>query len=832
MATDNKTSVLVDSLLPEFLDTEGPKFQAFVKAYYEWMETSGQMTDQSKKLLDNQDIDRAAEDFLKYFKREVLSDFPEEILADKKLVYKKIKDLYRSKGSEESYKLLFRILYDEEVDFYYPGQDLLRASDGRWIQETSIRLTKPFRGNPDLLAGEIKGRSSGATAKVERVQNIFVDNIETYEVFVTNIEGTFLDAEEVDNTANNISGTLISRSGTLQNVIITDGGSGHQRNDLVTITSASGTGGRGTITITTGGGINKIAVTNAGSGFVRTDPLIINNTTRSAVNATAAGLLSAPIEYTGRYNDVKGFLSWSNKLQDNRYYQEYSYVLRSSQVLNTYKEIVKDVVHPAGKRLFGDVLIDVNIDSTSTFGITQQFINHQEYNLEEAIFIPTVVSATIDQYESSGDDGAIVPRPELEIEQIETFFDIDIPEAGSGFQVEIELQAAQQSALLAADAIISAQIIRLIEDVTLNTRSANLALIQINEVWSPTEPSNSGYYANTGGLWIIEGGEYLTPETAGNTAIASQVSVGLHTFGLPDATPTLTVASVNSAISIYDDLPIYALEDKLQDGWGLSDYSSPRTNIGTYAANNIGNSVGDYEANFPGVPDDWTIGYAPLELSSITSTISMSTDATVNFEFNAFRPLRDFAINEFDINTEIGPFFTDKTFNEEVIISNIAGFGDFVHFQQATGTANTVFVNDLLLANSTAIQEYQEYTIEVAGTNRIIEGTGTRFDLEAEANSQVMIRYDNDPSTFIYNKIKTILDANTLILESNVAVNVTDGDIFFTPFKVYEVLINTGINSTDIPNDALIRITNTFSFDSANTTFDSANTTFDQIEIN
>ena len=33
MATDNKTSVLVDSLLPEFLDTEGPKFQAFVKAY-------------------------------------------------------------------------------------------------------------------------------------------------------------------------------------------------------------------------------------------------------------------------------------------------------------------------------------------------------------------------------------------------------------------------------------------------------------------------------------------------------------------------------------------------------------------------------------------------------------------------------------------------------------------------------------------------------------------------------------------------------------------------------------------------------------------------------
>ena len=99
MATDNKTSVLVENLLPDFLDTEGPKFQTFVKAYYEWMETTGQMTEQSKNILNNQDIDLAAEEFLTYFKREILSDFPEDILADKRLVYKKIKDLSNSTGN-------------------------------------------------------------------------------------------------------------------------------------------------------------------------------------------------------------------------------------------------------------------------------------------------------------------------------------------------------------------------------------------------------------------------------------------------------------------------------------------------------------------------------------------------------------------------------------------------------------------------------------------------------------------------------------------------------------------------------------------------------------
>ena len=264
MATDNKTSVLVENLLPDFLDTEGPRFQSFVKAYYEWMEQTGQMTDQSKNVLNNQDIDLAAAEFLKYFKREILSQFPEDILADKRLVYKKIKDLYRAKGSEESYKLLFRILYNEELDFYYPGQDILRASDGRWVKETSIRLTKPLIGNPDNLAGTITGRTSGATARVERVQLEFSDGIEFYEVFVNDVTGTFLDAELVDNTANTITGTIVSKSGALQRVIVTDGGSGHQQNDIVTITSSSGTGGRGRISITANGVITTIAVTNAG----------------------------------------------------------------------------------------------------------------------------------------------------------------------------------------------------------------------------------------------------------------------------------------------------------------------------------------------------------------------------------------------------------------------------------------------------------------------------------------------------------------------------------------------------------------------------------------
>lgn len=413
MATNNKTSVLVDSLLPDYLEAEGPKFQAFVKAYYEWMEQTGQVTDQSKNLLSNRDIDLAAEEFLNYFKREILPDFPQTVLADKRLLYKRIKDLYRAKGSEQAYKLLFRILYNEEVDFYYPGQDLLRASDGRWVKETSIRISNPITGDIDTLSGEITGKTSQATAKIERVTQIVENGVSIYELFVTNISGTFLDGEEIRDTAGDRTGTIVSKQGSLQKIIIINGGSGHVQNDTLSISSASGTGGRATVNVTSNGAIVTATVSNTGTGFLRSDPLTISNLSRVAANATGAALVTAPVNYEGRYQGVKGFLSWSNKLQDNRYYQEFSYVLRSGQVLDTYKEIVKSVVHPAGLKFFGDVLINIVLDNASPKIARENVILLSDKN-PSVLDIPFEVSGSESAYMDGEETAAVDNDPEIE----------------------------------------------------------------------------------------------------------------------------------------------------------------------------------------------------------------------------------------------------------------------------------------------------------------------------------------------------------------------------------------------------------------------------------
>lgn len=59
---------------------------------------------------------------------------------------------------------------------------------------------------------------------------------------------------------------------------------------------------------------------------------------------------------SGRWETRKSFSSDVTKLQDNDYYQEFSYVIRTGIALDKYSDIVKDILHVAGTRLFGEVV--------------------------------------------------------------------------------------------------------------------------------------------------------------------------------------------------------------------------------------------------------------------------------------------------------------------------------------------------------------------------------------------------------------------------------------------------------------------------------------------
>jgi hypothetical protein len=613
--TLKQISSQIESQFPGFIREEGPQFVSFLKAYFEYMEQEGNPVEVIRSLKDNQDIDRTVDSFIEYFRKEFMINIPKDVLADKRLLAKHIREFNRSRGSQESYRFLFRALFGQEIEFYYPGDDILRASDGRWVRETRLRVAAPFSKSPRSFDGQqIRGVVSGATAYVQDIIGTTALGMEVYDITIENPIGAFLDGERVYNVNDPTSyATINSQVGSIINVNIKDGGAYHNIGDKVRISGGGSTedaiavisevgnksgvkiklvntgsgytkettevivtGGNGknfaaaidswtaqpigglsintdiignlknaklnqtffvrsgantktvnakltgtvtvsntsntvtgsgtkfqtqlhvgdlvrvwgvantlrvhlinsntsfvaahtpfqnkvganayigmaganvssvlstalrfsssdlyavnaialinpgygydlslptirivdtfisTLNLTDGHGsvygnnaiviannapgtIKKLTIQTPGSNFGRYDEVSITNITQgnsiifdseSGAN-TAAGSVSTyttrqrsfagsalpipsgVIQFPGRYIDTKGFLSWNNKLQDNEYYQEFSYVVRVSELLNKYKEIVKTLLHPAGTKMFGDYTITGNVN--------------------------------------------------------------------------------------------------------------------------------------------------------------------------------------------------------------------------------------------------------------------------------------------------------------------------------------------------------------------------------------------------------------------------------------------------------------------------------------
>ena len=145
MRTD--LSKVVSRQLPEFVREDYPAFVSFVEAYYEWLKT------QQVDFEDARDLDTTLDEYVDYFKNELAVHLPLLQQSVRKTL-PNIKDLYLAKGSEASYKLLFRLLYNKNVELEYPGLQMLKASDGTWNQEISV-FAKVEYGDPDQIVGKL-----------------------------------------------------------------------------------------------------------------------------------------------------------------------------------------------------------------------------------------------------------------------------------------------------------------------------------------------------------------------------------------------------------------------------------------------------------------------------------------------------------------------------------------------------------------------------------------------------------------------------------------------------------------------------------------------------
>ena len=338
--SNNRISNLVYSQLPFFVRNDHPNFITFIEKYYEYLEQNDKVINRIKNLQRYQDIDLTEDEFADKLYSTFLKYIPQkDILADKKILIKHIKDFYRAKGTEKATKFLLRALYDLEIDFYYPKKDILRTSDGKWFIQKSLRITDTKTANisnsnlsglEKYIGSKIIGNTSNSSALVEKVDRFFEQGTQIDELILSNINGNFINGELIYTITNTISSPAIYISsnvfgGIINTIEVVDGGSLYSIGDPVIIVSNTGSGACATVSLVTTGNITSISVFSGGAGFKVNDYLLFTGGGGTGANANVKTVISDNSIHPNTYNIVSSIISLeANTTLDNAVYTNLS----------------------------------------------------------------------------------------------------------------------------------------------------------------------------------------------------------------------------------------------------------------------------------------------------------------------------------------------------------------------------------------------------------------------------------------------------------------------------------------------------------------------------
>jgi len=262
----------------------------------------------ASNMVENKTFDYGSGDYYEYLKSELNRGIPSITESDRRLVAKKIKEFYSSKSTEDAYRFFFKAVYNDDVIFRYPGEEILRVSDGRFEKTSVLRASTVYdAGEGDgpqpvdvfsFLNKTVRGRDSDAVANIVDIRTTFLGGVEFAEFTLSLVSGEFIAGEEifaVDNTA-----LITTLYGMISGFTITDGGSGYSIGDSVTI-AGDGFEASASVSSINAGAIDSLTINSVGHGY--------RLGTRAAVDNTNTGGTGLVVEVTGIKNtyDIGGY---------------------------------------------------------------------------------------------------------------------------------------------------------------------------------------------------------------------------------------------------------------------------------------------------------------------------------------------------------------------------------------------------------------------------------------------------------------------------------------------------------------------------------------------
>lgn len=178
----NKISDVIARQIPEHIQNSGPLFVSFLETYYKYAQQRKSAIGVIQSNSTDIDIDDTIDDYVNHFFNTYGEHLPVNLALDKRNFIKILNDIYDAKGSEKAFHLMFRTIFNKEIEIFTPSEQILRSSTGKWEQESFITIHINYGDYLELdnIDIPIKDGLSTYTFRAIRFEDIGNSNIRIY----------------------------------------------------------------------------------------------------------------------------------------------------------------------------------------------------------------------------------------------------------------------------------------------------------------------------------------------------------------------------------------------------------------------------------------------------------------------------------------------------------------------------------------------------------------------------------------------------------------------------------------------------------------------------
>jgi hypothetical protein len=415
----------ISSLLPDHIQYDNKEINVFVEKFIEFLERENQSLYYLNTVSNHRDIDATDDHFIDRLQKELAVPIPRKYTANPRLLYKHLNDIYISRGTKDSIKNFFHILFNDNVEIYYPSDDILNVSDGNWFLKRNQEYdsTRVFQ---HLKASNENERSKTLNLSDSLPDAITVWHQSSYITLVTPanvaLSGTLIEGSLRVPSLNDIENIQALQGETVDQLATRTQKYKDARENLLTtfvktyISPGAKDVNYGQIGIVLNSNFKRDVVSNVGSSekvsrivkfsessvvtYTEDNLIVLPKSTFYKLNRSDYSVQSRTVSRTsseiqpfisfkddvlrttdsihcipnGNSLSNSGYLNNKKFIQDSYYWQKFSYVLRTGVDFETWASSYNRLIHPAGFKHFGEVLIAIFFTGEGPFNNVFQWL--------------------------------------------------------------------------------------------------------------------------------------------------------------------------------------------------------------------------------------------------------------------------------------------------------------------------------------------------------------------------------------------------------------------------------------------------------------------------